>query len=165
MFSLCLIFCGVLASPDSFPHFWIFMYRVSPFTYLVSGLLSSGLARSYVQCAQNEFVRFDSPQDSTCQQYISDYQSVAGGYLRDPNATSGCEFCSIETTDAFLTRLSVNYDDAWRNFGILWAYVIFNIFAALALYWLVRMPKTKRDKKEAAQSTSGSRVSEVAEKA
>lgn len=165
MFSLCLIFCGVLASPDSFPHFWIFMYRVSPFTYLVSGLLSTGLARSYVQCAQNEFIRFDPPQDSTCQQYISDYQSVAGGYLRDLNATSGCEFCSIETTDAFLARLSVNYDDAWRNFGILWAYVIFNIFAALALYWLIRMPKTKKDKKEAAQSTSGSRVREMAEKA
>lgn len=28
MFSLCLIFCGVLATPDSLPRFWIFMNRV-----------------------------------------------------------------------------------------------------------------------------------------
>jgi hypothetical protein len=37
---------------------------------------------------------------------------------------------------------------AWRNFGILWAFCIFNIVAALALYWLLRMPKTKKDKKD-----------------
>ena len=37
LFSLCLVFNGVLApptGPTAFPHFWIFMYRVSPFTYL-----------------------------------------------------------------------------------------------------------------------------------
>ena len=28
LFSLALLFCGVLATPDSFPGFWIFMYRV-----------------------------------------------------------------------------------------------------------------------------------------
>jgi ATP-binding cassette, subfamily G (WHITE), member 2, PDR len=44
MFSLTLIFCGVLASPKVFPHFWIFMYRVSPFTYLVDAMLSVGVA-------------------------------------------------------------------------------------------------------------------------
>lgn len=27
MFSLSLIFCGVLASPSVFPHFWIWLYR------------------------------------------------------------------------------------------------------------------------------------------
>jgi ATP-binding cassette, subfamily G (WHITE), member 2, PDR len=27
LFSLCLIFCGVLATPQSLPGFWIFMYR------------------------------------------------------------------------------------------------------------------------------------------
>lgn len=36
-FSLCLVFNGVLSpptGPNAFPHFWIFMYRISPFTYL-----------------------------------------------------------------------------------------------------------------------------------
>lgn len=31
MFSLCLIFCGVLAGPDTL-GWWIWMYRISPFS-------------------------------------------------------------------------------------------------------------------------------------
>ncbi|OSS53650.1 hypothetical protein B5807_01076 [Epicoccum nigrum] len=155
MFSLCLVFCGVLATPASFPRFWIFMYRLSPFTYLVSGLLATGLARSTVHCAENEFVAFQPPQGSTCGAYMADYIKGAGGYIVDPKATENCSFCAVESTDVFLAQLSSNYDDVWRNFGILWVYVIFNIFAALALYWLIRMPKNKKEKaddKEAAAS-------------
>jgi ABC-type multidrug transport system permease subunit/ABC-type multidrug transport system ATPase subunit len=146
MFSLCLVFCGVLATPASFPRFWIFMYRLSPFTYLVSGLLATGLARSTVHCAENEFVKFQPPQGSTCGAYMSDYIKGAGGYIVQPQATENCSFCAVESTDVFLAQLSSNYDDVWRNFGILWVYVIFNVFAALALYWLIRMPKNKKEK-------------------
>jgi ABC-type multidrug transport system permease subunit/ABC-type cobalamin/Fe3+-siderophores transport system ATPase subunit len=146
MFSLCLVFCGVLATPATFPGFWIFMYRLSPFTYLVSGILASGLARSTVQCAPNEYVNFNPPQGETCGSYIEGYKAVAGGYMQNDDATTGCQWCAVSDTDTFLKALSSNYDDVWRNFGILWVYVIFNIFAALALYWLVRMPKTKKEK-------------------
>ncbi|KAF1938793.1 ABC transporter CDR4 [Clathrospora elynae] len=146
MFSLCLIFCGVLAQPSEFPRFWIFMYRLSPFTYLVSGMLSVGLANNKVQCAQNELIAFDPPQGSTCGEYISDYRAASGGYMSNPNATSGCEFCAIEDTNAFLKSISSDYSQAWRNFGILWAYCIFNVCAALTLYYLLRMPKPKKEK-------------------
>ena len=37
LFSLTLVFNGALATPAVFPHFWIFMYRISPFNYLVDG--------------------------------------------------------------------------------------------------------------------------------
>jgi ATP-binding cassette, subfamily G (WHITE), member 2, PDR len=33
------------------------------------------------------------------------------------------------------------YTDRWFNFGIMWVFIVFNVFAALGLYWLVRMPK------------------------
>jgi pleiotropic drug resistance (PDR) family protein len=147
MFSLCLIFCGVLAQPDQFPRFWIFMYRLSPFTYMVSGMLSVGLAKSTVQCAQNELIRFEPRQGQTCGEYMQPWTSVAGGYLVDNQTTSGCEFCAIDSTDAFLEQIGSSYSTVWRNFGILWAYCIFNICAALALYWLVRMPKKPKKAK------------------
>ena len=35
-----------------------------------------------------------------------------------------------------------------RNFGILWAYIVFNIFGAIFLYWLFRVPKKPKNKKE-----------------
>lgn len=32
--------------------------------------------------------------------------------------------------------------------SILWAYIVFNVFAALFVYWLVRVPKRKLGKKK-----------------
>ncbi|KAL6707692.1 Multidrug resistance protein [Coniothyrium glycines] len=146
MFSLCLIFCGVLAQPSQFPRFWIFMYRVSPFTYLVSGMLSSGLANSDVYCADNEFNVFEPTNGSTCGEYIQRYIDDNDGYIDNPTALSGCRYCSMADTNSFLESLSSDYSVLWRNFGIMWAYIVFNIAAALVLYWLVRMPKNKKEK-------------------
>lgn len=151
LFSLSLIFCGVLASPSAFPHFWIFMYRVSPFTYLVSSMLSTGLANTEVVCAENELLRFDAPSGQTCATYMQNWITNNGGKLSAASMnTNSCEFCSISSTNTFLTQVSSSYSTRWRDFGIMWVYIIFNIVAAIALYWLFRVPKTKgkRAKKE-----------------
>lgn len=36
------------------------------------------------------------------------------------------------------------------SFGLMWVYIIFNIFGALVLYWLVRVPKKAKAEKETA---------------
>lgn len=120
---------------------------------MVSGLLSTGVANTDVICADNEFLHFSPPSGKTCIDYMSSYIKVFGGRLQDNNATSECSYCPISETNKFLEGVSSNYDDRWRNFGILWAFVIFNIFAALFVYWLARMPKKnlgneKKKKKE-----------------
>lgn len=153
MFSLCLIFCGVIASPSQFPRFWIFMYRVSPFTYLVSGMLSVGLAGNPVTCAANEYIEFSPSEGLNCEQYMQPYfdDPRTSGYLEPGTETSTdmCSFCTYSDTDYFLTQINASYADRWRNFGILWAFIIFNIFAAIGLYWLARVPKKqKKEKKE-----------------
>lgn len=147
LFSLCLIFCGVLQPASALPRFWIFMYRVSPFTYLVEGLLTTGLANTKAHCAANEFVTFSPPAGSTCGEFIKPYLSAAGGYLQDPSATDNCQFCSIEDTNTFLDAIGLSYNNAWRDYGILWAYIIFNIFAAVGIYWLARVPKKSKHRK------------------
>jgi ABC-type multidrug transport system permease subunit/ABC-type multidrug transport system ATPase subunit len=143
LFTLCLIFCGVLATPQTFPRFWIFMYRVSPFTYLASAMLSTAVANVDVTCADNELLKFNPPQGSTCAEYMQNYVAAAGGRLMNPEATENCSFCSLADTNSYLANVSISYDDRWRNFGIMWAFIVFNIFAALGLYWLVRVPKKK----------------------
>ncbi|KAF8851269.1 putative ABC transporter [Acephala macrosclerotiorum] len=151
MFSLTLVFCGVLASPKVFPHFWIFMYRVSPFTYLVDAMLSVGIANTNVVCASNELRKFMAPAGETCYQYMDTYINTygAGGYLQFPNATGTCEYCALDSTNQFLTELGgASYSHRWRNFGILWAFIIFNAVMAVFLYWLVRVPKTKSKAKK-----------------
>ncbi|KAH8819211.1 ABC-2 type transporter-domain-containing protein [Xylogone sp. PMI_703] len=149
LFTLTLVFCGVLASPDTLPGFWIFMYRVSPFTYLISAMLSTAVANTNVICASNEYVHFD-PVNGTCAEYMSTYIGAAGGYLQNPDATTGCSFCTLSDTNAFLASVSSDFHDAWRNFGLMWVYIVFNVFAALFFYWLVRVPKTKKMQETAA---------------
>lgn len=150
LFMMCLIFCGVLANPDTFPRFWIFMYRVSPFTYLVGGLLAAAVANTEVRCAANEFLTFDPPANMTCAQYLDPYIAAVDGegYYTNGAATSACSFCSVSTSNSFLTATKVSYDDRWRNFGLMWVFVIFNVFGALGLYWLARMPKGKKSEKK-----------------
>lgn len=75
------------------------------------------------------------------------YISTAGGYLRDSQATEQCDYCQMDSTDQFLLRINANWDTRWRDFGILWVFVAFNIAAAVFLYWLCRVPKSKRTKK------------------
>jgi ABC-type multidrug transport system permease subunit/ABC-type multidrug transport system ATPase subunit len=117
LFSLCLIFCGVLATPDTLPRFWIFMYRVSPFTYLVSAMLSTAVANTDVYCAANEFLHFAPPNGLTCAEYMEPYIKTFSGYLQDPENTSMCSYCTISKTNVFLASVQSNYDDRWRNFG------------------------------------------------
>ncbi|KAJ5658792.1 ABC multidrug transporter C [Penicillium longicatenatum] len=148
-FSLCLVFCGVLATPSQMPGFWIFMYRVSPFTYLVSAMLSTGVSGTDVVCGSVEYLNFNPPSGETCYQYMSDYMTSYGGYLQFPNATSDCSFCSMKSTDTYLAQVGSYYSDAWRNFGFMWIYIIFNIFMAVFIYWLARVPKGSRNKSSA----------------
>ncbi|THU83339.1 putative ABC multidrug transporter [Dendrothele bispora CBS 962.96] len=142
MFSLCLVFCGVLVGPTRLPGFWIFMYRVSPFTYMVDGMLSVGVANTAATCSDIEISVIDPPSGQTCFQYLEPYiQALQTGSVSNPNATSACQFCSLTDTNSFLAQVSASYDHRWRNFGLLWGYVVFNIFGALFLYWLARVPK------------------------
>jgi ABC-type multidrug transport system permease subunit/ABC-type multidrug transport system ATPase subunit len=117
LFSLCLIFCGVLATPDTMPRFWIFMYRVSPFTYLVSAMLSTAVANTDVYCAANEFLHFAPPNGLTCAEYMEPYIKTFSGYLQDPENTTMCSYCTVSKTNVFLASVQSNYDDRWRNFG------------------------------------------------
>jgi ATP-binding cassette, subfamily G (WHITE), member 2, PDR len=148
MFSLSFVFCGVLATPDTFPRFWIFMYRLSPFTYIVSGVLSVGLANSHVVCDPEELLHFSPGSTSTCSEYLGAYIADVGGYLtpESMNSTSTCAFCTRSDTNVFLENMNIEYGDRWRNFGILLGYILFNITAAIGLYWLARVPKVKKEK-------------------
>ena len=143
LFSMCLVFCGVLASPDALPGFWIWMYRISPFTYLVDGILSTGLANTAVTCSNIEFLHFAPSNGSTCGEYLQDYISMAGGYLLNPEATTDCQFCSVRDTNSLLAGMNLSYKLRWRNFGIMWAFIIFNVCGAFLMYWWIRVSKSK----------------------
>ncbi|KAM0563015.1 hypothetical protein ACHAPJ_001858 [Fusarium lateritium] len=147
MMIMMFSFCGILAGPEELPGFWIFMYRASPFTYVVEGLMGTSMANADAGCEPNELISFKVPNSTTCGEYMKSYLSDVGGYIVNSAATE-CQYCTISDTNTFLEGKSMSYDHRWRNFGFMWIYCIFNIAAAFGIYWLVRVPKNKKAKKE-----------------
>lgn len=138
--SLGLVFCGVLPPAPLLPAGWRWMNRLSPFTYLVSAMLSTAVGGASVRCADNEVLRFSAPQNVSCEAFVEPWVEVAGGYLVDGEGGE-CAYCKMASADAFLKGVGAEYQYAWRNFGLLWVYVGVNVVGALGLYWLCRVPK------------------------
>lgn len=111
LFILCLIFNGILARPGEFPQFWIFLYRVSPFTYLVSALISTSVANTDLICAANEILTFDPPANETCRSYMETQISAFGGYLQSgtENNMADCKYCPFENTNDYLASVGIEY--------------------------------------------------------
>lgn len=123
------------------------MLRVNPFTYVVESFMGTSLANAPMYCEANEFVSFSAPNGTSCGDYLSSYMAQAGGYLANSDS-SDCQYCAMSETNTFLAGINVSFSHRWRDFGFMWAYCIFNVVAALLLYWLVRVPKNKKLKKE-----------------
>ncbi|KAJ5985637.1 hypothetical protein N7499_008075 [Penicillium canescens] len=147
---MCLYFCGIIAKPASFPRFWIFMYRVSPMTYLSSAFISASLADAPMHCSESEVLSFMSPGNQSCEEYMAPYIASAGGFLLNPdangNAAEACQYCAVGNTNQFLSGVGIDPSTRWRDFGILWVFFVFNIGLTLFSYWFFRVSKTKKGK-------------------
>ncbi|KAF5117946.1 hypothetical protein DV454_000839 [Geotrichum candidum] len=144
LFSLCLIFCGVMVTPEAMPGFWIFMYRVSPLTYIVQGLLSTGVEGAKITCSPREILTILSPDGMSCKEFLGPYAEATFGNILTPNSTTSCNYCSMTSSTPFLISVHALVSQAWRNFGIIIAFTAINVVGALFFYWLGRVPKGKQ---------------------
>ncbi|KAJ7757814.1 hypothetical protein DFH07DRAFT_958679 [Mycena maculata] len=123
LFSFVTTFNGVV-QPFRRLEWWQWMYRVSPYTYLIEGLLGQALGRHDITCSPVELITMDPPSGQTCGEYLGTYISNAGGYVTNSSAPSCCEFCSTATTGQFLgSNFNIYYSHHWRNAGLLFAYI------------------------------------------
>ncbi|RDW92938.1 uncharacterized protein DSM5745_00260 [Aspergillus mulundensis] len=138
---------SVVATPHKMPGFWIFMYQCSPFTYLVSGMLSTAISSTTATCDAIETFqgwvtgRPARQPNLPCAEYLGPFAQAADGAIQNPDATSACVYCAMAKTDDFLAGVNSYWGAAWRNFGLMWVYIAFNIVAAIGIYWLARFPK------------------------
>lgn len=138
----------VIVQPDALPRFWIFVYRVSPLTYFIRGLVTAGLANTHIHCSSIETLLVKIPQNLandtsqvTCGSYFAPYMEYAGGYLDNPEATNDCQYCPIFSTNIALQSLGIDIKHPWWNAGYMAVHVVFNVLAVFVLYWLARRPK------------------------
>ncbi|KAJ5584748.1 uncharacterized protein N7459_004548 [Penicillium hispanicum] len=143
-FGMSFIFNGVMQPPSDLPGFWIFMYRVSPFTYYISGISSTALKGRDVHCSKSELNVFDPPANQTCGEYMKKFLDATTGDVYNKDSTSGCQYCSMKTASEYLAQREIYYSQRWRNYGIFWCYFVFNIFGAVTLYYVFRVKKWKK---------------------
>ena len=67
---------------------WQWMYRLSPYTYLIEALLGQAIGKQPIQCSAVELVQITPPSGQTCAEYMGPYIATAGGYLTNPSASS-----------------------------------------------------------------------------
>ena len=122
------------------------MYYLSPFTYVIEGLLGQGeslhhtslpkryadvlqvLGNQLITCTSTELVTLEPPSGLSCSAYMGPYIAFAGGYLADPNATAACAYCPFQTTDAYMqVKFNVSYGHHWRDLIILLGVAGFNV--------------------------------------
>ena len=141
-------FASVLVSPSALPRFWIFMYRASPVTYIVSTLLSATIGDKKATCSSTELLTFDPPSGTTCMAYLASYlEATPGGRLLNPQSTTQCEYCIVTNTNAVLARFGIAFENRWWHWGASMSYSAFNVGLAMFLYWVLRVRKVKRQKK------------------
>lgn len=85
----------------------------------------------------------EAPGSQTCEQYLSSYIEISGGFVTNPSATGVCQYCPVKDTTQFLETVGINFANRWRDYGFMWVYICVNIVAAVGLYWLCRVPKRK----------------------
>ncbi|KAI0318674.1 ABC-2 type transporter-domain-containing protein [Amylostereum chailletii] len=117
---------------------------LSPYTYLIEGLIGQAVGRSSVTCAAAEVVELTPPSGQSCGNYMAQFIATAGGKVLNPDAVapSQCQFCSVDTTDQFLfNSFNIDYNKHWRDFGLMFAYIMFNVAAVYGGTYLFRIYK------------------------
>jgi len=141
LFSFVITFNGVMQAYSQL-HWWKWMYHLSPYTYLIEGLLGQAIGHKEINCSPIEFSTINPPSGMTCAEYMNPYIASNGGYLTNPTASAACHFCSARTTDELLgSAYNIYYDHHWRDLGIFVAYIFFNVFLVLSLTYMFRIRK------------------------
>ena len=134
------LFNGVVRPFAMMPVFWRYwMYYVNPATYWIAGVLAATMTGVPVQCSEKETAVFDTPGGMSCQEYARQFLESAPGYLVNPNATAGCQYCAYSVGDDYLASLNIAAGDKWRDFGIFLAFCVSNWALVYFFVWSVRI--------------------------
>lgn len=160
-FSFVIIFCGVVQPPPQLPYFWrVWMFPLSPFTYLIEGMLGAVLNDQPVRCAPNEYNAITPPPGQSCAQYLANFVTD----LQGPNLGTGyyiegsdgtCDYCQFRVGNDYLRSINMNAAYRFRDLGIICAYIAFNILLCFALFYFFRIFKLSnlKSRKNSTKST------------
>ena len=146
-FSFVVVFCGVVQPPDLLPSFWrAWMYLVSPFFWIMEGMLGNAVGGVDVHCLPEEMNTINPPAGQTCDQYLNGFTSPQGdprggnGYF-EQQSDGSCLFCQYRMGDQYLSTVRMDAAGRYRDLGIIVAYIVFNVALLFGLFYLFRIRK------------------------
>ena len=165
-FSFVVVFCGVVQPPPQLPYFWrSWMFHLSPFTYIIEGMLGNVIHDKPVQCTPDEFNVVNPPEGQSCAAYMGKFTSVPStGYYQE-SANGTCLYCRMKHAESYLTSIDMNGDNRFKDIGYLIAYIAFNFLLLYGIYFFtyalrrysnVRRSKKARKQRAAAIAAAGS---------
>lgn len=147
LFTFVILFNGVLQPVSQLVPFWHWMYHLTPFTYLIEGLTVNVIHGLPIVCKDIEINTLTAPATQSCTEYMAPFFAAGGnGYLTASTTTEAggtCDYCRYADGDQYLAGIGMKYDHRWRDFGLMFAYVLFNMFFTALLFWLFRVWKFK----------------------
>ncbi|KAI3624284.1 hypothetical protein GLX27_003060 [Malassezia furfur] len=157
-FSFVVIFCGVVQPPDLLPSFWkAWMYLVSPFFWIMEGMLGNAVGGVDVHCAADEMQRIIPPTGESCMDYLRGFSSPQGdpaggtGYF-EQQTDGSCLYCQYRRGDDYLSSVRMHASGRYRDLGIIIAYIAFNTALLFGLFYLFRIHKWGSNKNKSAES-------------
>ncbi|WFD00124.1 hypothetical protein MYAM1_002870 [Malassezia yamatoensis] len=162
-FSFVVIFCGVVQPPDLLPSFWrAWMYLVSPFFWIMEGMLGNAVGGVDVHCLDEEMQQINPPAQQTCAQYMQGFSSPQGdpaggtGYFKQQSDGS-CLYCQYRRGDDYLATVRMHASGKYRDLGITLAYIAFNTALLFGLFYLFRIHKWKSMRASKTNASGGLR--------
>jgi len=107
-------------------------------------MLSNVLHLVTITCSESEINIFQPPANTTCGAFIAPFLAHGPGTIYNPSATENCEYCRYDQGDEYLGTLNVGWHGRWRDYGVMWVYVMFNIGVLLVVTGLPRLIKAKK---------------------
>lgn len=98
------------------------MYHLTPFTYLIEGLLVNSLGGVAIRCTPEQFNVLTPPSGVDCLTYLNPFTTTGTGYAEVINGV--CSYCAYSTGDQFFETLGMSYANRYRDVGFMW-YVLF----------------------------------------
>lgn len=102
-FMFCNTFAGTLSPQPVTPRGWKWYYNVSPLLYFGDGVTTNALQGLDLTCSGSEYSVFEPPANTTCGNYARDFLATATGFVMNPDASSGCQYCRYKNGQSYVS--------------------------------------------------------------
>lgn len=109
------------------------MYHLTPFTYLIEGLVVNALGGIEISCTAEQFNVLTPPAGVDCLAFLEPFVSARTGYAEVVNGV--CSYCPYKTGDQFFETLNMSFSHRYRDAGFLWLVLSLSLLSMSLRYF------------------------------